>query len=155
VTSCSKCRGDGKTITDHCRRCSGRGEVLVKHSIEVDVPPGINDGATMQVQGEGNIDQKRGRAGDLYLVVHVEEKHGIKREGVNLYSNVAIDYTEAILGTVKKVQTVEGMKDLQIPPGTQPGQKLKLPRLGVPNLKRPSSRGDHFFSVDVRIPKRI
>ncbi|KAK6153879.1 hypothetical protein DH2020_013518 [Rehmannia glutinosa] len=130
VSSCSKCRGDGKIITDRCRRCNGRGQVRAKRHIEVVVPPGIDDGATMQVRGEGNIDKTRGIAGDLYLVLHIQEKQGIWRDGINLYSKVVVDYTEAILGTIKQVDTAEGMKDLRIPPGTQPGDSLRLPHMG-------------------------
>ncbi|KAK6127846.1 hypothetical protein DH2020_038415 [Rehmannia glutinosa] len=155
VSSCSKCRGDGKIITDRCRRCNGRGQVRAKRHIEVVVPPGIDDGATMQVRGEGNIDKTRGIAGDLYLVLHIEEKQGIRRDGTNLYSKVVVDYTEAILGTIKQVDTAEGMKDLRIPPGTQPGDSLRLPHMGVPKINKPSARGDHYFSVDVQIPKYI
>ncbi|KAL3655088.1 hypothetical protein CASFOL_000874 [Castilleja foliolosa] len=217
VTSCSKCGGDGKIITDRCHRCDGRGQVRAKRSIEVVIPPGIDNGATMQVQGEGNVDKisvfkvfslmrlfacfflvvpeyivvnqyhdytfKRskgdmikgiyygvinwdhgamiffwyfmGIAGDLYLVLHIEEKKGIRRDGINLYSKVVVDYTEVILGTVKQVNTAGGMKDLRIPPGTQPGDKLRLPYMGVPNINKPSARGDHYFTVDVQIPKHI
>ncbi|KAL9170039.1 hypothetical protein ABFS82_04G117900 [Erythranthe guttata] len=155
VTSCSKCRGEGKIITDRCRKCNGRGQVRAKRSIEVVVPPGVDDGATMQVRGEGNSDKTRGIAGDLYLVLHIEEKQGIQRDGMNLYSKLVIDYTEAILGTIKKVDSVEGRKDLRIPPGTQPGHKLRLPCMGVPNINKPSERGDHYFTVDVQIPKYI
>ncbi|KAH6803297.1 hypothetical protein C2S51_034743 [Perilla frutescens var. frutescens] len=155
VTSCSKCHGDGKIITDRCRRCNGRGKVKAKRSIEVVVPPGVDEGATMQIRGEGNSDRVRGTAGDLYLVLHIEEKKGIQRDGMNLYSKVHVDYTEAILGVIKKVDTVEGMKDLRIPPGTQPGHKLRLPYMGVPNIRKPSARGDHYFTVDVQIPKHI
>ncbi|GFQ02261.1 chaperone protein dnaj [Phtheirospermum japonicum] len=155
VTSCSKCGGDGKIITDRCLRCDGRTQVRAKRSIEVVIPPGIDDGATMQVRGEGNLDKIRGIAGDLYLVLHIEEKKGIWRDGINLYSKVVVDYTEAILGTVKQVNTAEGMKDLRIPPGTHPGDKLRLPSMGVPNINKPSVRGDHYFTVDVQIPKHI
>ncbi|KAL8474448.1 hypothetical protein ACS0TY_031061 [Phlomoides rotata] len=155
VTSCSKCDGNGKIITDRCRRCKGRGQVQAKRSIEVVVPPGVDDGATMQIRGEGNVDRKRGIAGNLYLVLHIEEKKGIQRDGMNLYSKVVVDYAEAILGVIKKVDTVEGVKDLRIPPGTQPGHKLRLPHMGVPNMKKPSARGDHYFTVVVQIPKHI
>ncbi|KAL2478948.1 Molecular chaperone Hsp40/DnaJ family protein [Forsythia ovata] len=155
VTTCSKCGGDGKIITDRCRRCDGSSQVRAKRSIKVVVPPGIHDGATMQVQGEGSFDKRRGVAGDLYLVLHTEEKIGIQRDGLNLYSKVNVDYTEAILGTVIKVETVEGLKDLEIPPGLQPGDILKLPHMGVPNINKPSVRGDHHFAVNVQIPKSI
>lgn len=155
VTTCSKCGGDGKIITDRCRKCDGAGQVRAKRSVRVVVPPGIHDGATMQVQGEGNFDKRRGMSGDLYLVLHIEEKFGIQRKGLNLYSKVNVDYTEAILGTVIKVDTVEGVRNLEIPPGIQPGDTLKLSRMGVPNINKPSVRGDHHFIVTVQIPKNI
>ncbi|KAL2462346.1 Molecular chaperone Hsp40/DnaJ family protein [Abeliophyllum distichum] len=155
VTTCSKCSGDGKIITDRCRRCDGSGQVRAKRSIKVVVPPGIHDGATMQIQGEGSFDKRRGVAGDLYLVLHTQEKIGIQRDGLNLYSKVNVDYTEAILGTVIKVETVDGLKDLKIPPGIQPGDILKFPHMGVPNINKPSVRGDHHFAVNVQIPKNI
>ncbi|XP_043704006.1 chaperone protein DnaJ-like [Telopea speciosissima] len=155
VTTCSKCGGDGRIITDRCRRCGGQGRIQSERSVKVVIPPGVNNGATMQVQGEGNFDKKRGAAGDLYLFIHVNEKRGIWRDGLNLYSKINIDYTEAILGTVVKVETVEGLKDLQVPRGIQPGDTIKLSRMGVPNMKKPAVRGDHLFIVNIEIPKDI
>ncbi|XP_078429487.1 molecular chaperone Hsp40/DnaJ family protein [Wolffia australiana] len=155
VFTCSKCGGDGKMITEKCRTCNGEGRVRKKKSIEVNVPPGVHDGVTMQVQGEGNSDKERGITGDLYISIHVAEKKGFRREGLNLYSNVAVDYTKAILGTVVKVETVYGYKDLHIPPGTQPAAMLKLSNLGVPNMKKPNVRGDHYFMINIEIPKNI
>ncbi|XP_077241115.1 uncharacterized protein LOC143881746 isoform X2 [Tasmannia lanceolata] len=154
VSTCPKCGGDGKIITDRCRRCSGKGRVQSKQSVKVDIPPGVNDGVTMRIQGGGNFD-KRGIAGDLYIFFHVNEKPGVWRDGINLYSKISINYTEAILGTVIKVETVEGLRDIQIPSGIQPGETIKLPGLGVPNIKKPSVRGDHHFIVSVEIPKNI
>ncbi|GAB2292649.1 hypothetical protein Dimus_026886 [Dionaea muscipula] len=155
VSTCLKCGGDGKIIKEHCKRCHGNGRTQVKRSIKIVIPPGVDDGAALRIQGEGSYDKKRSQVGDLYLVVHVEGKHGIWREGLNLYSKVTVDYTEAILGTVVKVETVEGLKDLHIPPGTQPGDTIKLPAMGIPNNKKHSRRGDHFVIVNLRVPKCI
>ncbi|XP_031265144.1 uncharacterized protein LOC116123523 isoform X2 [Pistacia vera] len=155
VSTCSRCGGDGKIITDRCRVCSGNGKVQSKRSMEVVIPPGVHDGATMQIQGEGSFDKMRRKAGDLFIVLHIDEKQGIQRDGLNLYSKIDVDYTEAILGTVKKVETVEGMKDLQVPSGIQPGDAVKLRHMGVPNFNKPSVRGDHIFIVNVLIPKDI
>nr|XP_027124507.1 uncharacterized protein LOC113741211 [Coffea arabica] len=155
VSTCAKCGGVGKIITDHCRTCGGNGRIQSKRRINIVIPPGIDNGATMQVQGEGNIDNKRGIAGDLFIVLHIEEKHGIQRDGLNLYSKVKVDFTEAILGTVVKVRTVEGIRDLHIPPGIQPGDTIKMRSMGVPHIKKPSVRGDHCFSVNIQIPKDI
>ncbi|XP_020257172.1 uncharacterized protein LOC109833776 [Asparagus officinalis] len=155
VSTCSKCGGNGKTITELCRVCGGGGRVQVKRSVEINIPAGVNEGFTIQIQGEGSFDKKRGSIGDLYLFIHVDEKPGIRRDGLNLYSDVSIDYTEAILGTIVKVETVGGCRDLQIPPGTQPGDSLVFANMGVPNINKPSVRGDHHFVVRVQIPKTI
>ncbi|XP_022766466.1 uncharacterized protein LOC111311340 isoform X3 [Durio zibethinus] len=155
VSTCSSCGGNGKIITDHCRRCSGSCKVKVKRSMRVTIPPGVSNGSIMRIQGEGNSDKKRGLDGDLFIVLHIGEKQGIWRDGLNLYSKINIDYTEAILGTVVKVETVEGIKDLQIPSGIQPGDRVKLSCLGIPDINKPSVRGDHHFIVNVLIPKDI
>ncbi|XP_021759284.1 uncharacterized protein LOC110724190 isoform X2 [Chenopodium quinoa] len=155
VSTCLSCAGDGKVVTDNCTMCGGRGSIRSKRTFDVDIPPGVDDGATMQLRGEGNIDRNRGIRGDLYLVLHIKKKHGIWREGLNLFSRVKISYTEAILGTVVKVETVEGLKELYIPSGIQPGDVVKLQSLGVPKPNERSGRGDHVFIVDIQIPKRI
>lgn len=155
VSTCAKCSGEGKVITDHCRKCGGNGKIRSKRSMKVVFPAGVNDGATMRIQGEGSFNKKRGIAGDLFISLHVNEKQGIWRNGLNLYSKINVDYTQAILGTVLKVETVEGLKDLQIPSGIQPGDAVKLSRLGVPDINKPSVRGDHHFIVNILIPKDI
>ncbi|KAA3477935.1 chaperone protein DnaJ isoform X1 [Gossypium australe] len=97
----------------------------------------------------------RGPPGDLYAYLDVQEVPGIQRDGINLLSTISISYLDAILGSVVKVKTVEGVTDLQIPPGTQPGDVLVLARKGAPKLNKPSIRGDHLFTIKVNIPNRI
>ncbi|KAF5767802.1 putative Heat shock protein DnaJ, cysteine-rich domain superfamily [Helianthus annuus] len=155
VSSCSKCGGDGKIITEHCKYCGGKGEVKSLRRVKVVIPPGVYDEATMRMEGEGNVDKNRNRVGDLYLVLHVNQKQGIRREGLHLYSDIKIDYSQAILGTVIKVETVEGLKDLHVPSGVQPGETIKLSKMGVPDVNKPSVRGHHHFIVNVQIPKYI
>ncbi|XP_076933578.1 uncharacterized protein LOC143599535, partial [Bidens hawaiensis] len=155
VSSCSKCGGDGKIITEHCKYCGGKGEVQSRRTVKVAIPPGVNDEATMRMEGEGNVDKNRNRVGDLYLVIHVIQKKGIRREGLHLYSDIKIDYSQAILGTVIKVETVDGLKDLHVPSGIQPGETLKLSKMGVPDVNKPSIRGHHHFIVNIQIPKYI
>lgn len=155
VSTCSKCGGLGMIITDRCRKCDGSGLVQAKRKMEVVIPPGVSDGDTMKIRGEGNFDKRRRYTGDLFVVLHVDRKQGIWREGLNLYSKINIDFTEAILGSVKKVETVEGFRDLQIPSGIQHGHSVKLSRLGVPDMNKPSIRGDHYFVVNVLIPNDI
>jgi len=89
------------------------------------------------------------------VFLDVKEMPGIERDGVNLHSKININYTEAILGTVVKVETVDGFKDLEVPAGTQPGEELAMRNMGVPKLRNPSARGDHLFIVNVSIPRKL
>ncbi|KAB1218718.1 Chaperone protein DnaJ [Morella rubra] len=155
VSVCPSCGGNGEVISEYCRKCSGEGRIRVKKNIKVKVPPGVSAGSILRVAGEGDAGPRGGPPGDLFVYLDVEERSGIQRDGVNLSSIVSISYLDAILGAVVKVETVEGRTELQIPPGTQPGDVLVLSKKGVPKLNKPSIRGDHLFTVKVTIPKRI
>ncbi|KAI4329354.1 hypothetical protein L6164_021625 [Bauhinia variegata] len=155
VSICPSCGGDGEVISEYCRKCSGEGRIRVKKNIKVKIPPGVNSGSILRVAGEGDAGPRGGPPGDLYVYLDVEEIPGIQRDGINLNSTISINYLDAILGAVVKVKTVEGISELQIPPGTQPGDVLVLARKGAPKLNKPSIRGDHLFTVKVTIPKRI
>ncbi|MED6143583.1 hypothetical protein PIB30_117055 [Stylosanthes scabra] len=155
VSVCPACGGDGEIISEYCRKCSGEGRLRVKKNIKVKVPPGVSSGSILRVTGEGDAGPRGGPPGDLYVYLDVEEIPGIQRDDINLRSTISISYLDAILGSVVKVKTVEGTSELQIPPGTQPGDVLVLARKGVPKLNKPSIRGDHLFTVKVTIPKRI
>ncbi|KAJ3695481.1 hypothetical protein LUZ60_000858 [Juncus effusus] len=155
VSICPTCGGEGEVISEYCRKCSGEGRVRVTKDIKVKIPPGVSKGSTLRVRGEGDAGPKGGPPGDLYVMLDIEELPGIKRDGINLYSTVSINYIEAILGTTIKVKTVDGPTELQIPSGTQPGDVLVLARQGVPKLNKPSIRGDHLFTIKVTIPNRI
>ncbi|KAH9314084.1 hypothetical protein KI387_022711, partial [Taxus chinensis] len=155
VSTCSKCKGEGKVITDPCPRCDGDGRVQSKKTIKLEIPPGVSSGNTIQLPGDGHYGKKGGPAGDLYVFLNIQEMRGIERDGVNLRSKVTINYMEAILGTVLKVETVEGIKTLEIPAGTQPGDVLVMQNMGVPKLEKPSRRGDHLFVVNVAIPRKL
>ncbi|CAO2815237.1 unnamed protein product [Amaranthus hypochondriacus] len=155
VSVCPTCGGNGEVIAEYCRKCAGEGRVRVKKDIKVKVPAGVSKGSILRVAGEGDAAPKGGPPGDLYVYLDVEEIPDIQRDGINLRSSITISYIDAILGTVVKVKTVEGTIDLEVPPGTQPGDVLVLAKKGAPKLNKPSIRGDHLFSVKVTIPKRI
>lgn len=155
VSVCPNCGGEGEVISEYCRKCSGEGRIRVKKNIKVKVPPGVSVGSILRVAGEGDAGPRGGPPGDLYVYLDVEEIPGIQRDGINLSSTVSISYLDAILGALVKVKTVEGITELQIPPGTQPGDVLVLAKKGAPKLNKPSIRGDHLFTVKVTIPNRV
>ncbi|PIA65258.1 hypothetical protein AQUCO_00100618v1 [Aquilegia coerulea] len=155
VSVCPNCGGDGEMISEYCRRCAGEGRVRIKKDIKVKVPPGVSKGSILRVAGEGDAGPKGGPAGDLFVYLDVVDIPEIQRDGINLCSTVSISYIDAILGTVLKVKTVDGITELQIPPGIQPGDVVVLAKKGVPKLNKPALRGDHLFTIKVTIPKRI
>ncbi|GAV75441.1 DnaJ domain-containing protein/DnaJ_CXXCXGXG domain-containing protein/DnaJ_C domain-containing protein [Cephalotus follicularis] len=155
VSVCPNCAGDGEVIAEYCRKCSGEGRMRIKKNIKLKVPPGVSTGSILRVAGEGDDGPRGGPPGDLYVYLEVEEVPGIQRDGINLLSTVSISYLDAIMGAIIEVKTVEGITELQIPPGTQPGEVIVLARKGAPKLNKPSIRGDHLFTIKVTIPNRI
>ncbi|EEF44825.1 chaperone protein DNAj, putative [Ricinus communis] len=154
VSVCPTCGGEGEVISEYCRKCSGEGRIRVRKNIKVKVPPGVSTGSILRVAGEGDAGPRGGPPGDLFVYLDVQEISGIQRDGINLNSTITISYLDAILGAVVKVKTVEGMSDLQILAGTQPGDVLVLAKKGAPKLNKPSIRGDHLFTIKVTIPSR-
>ncbi|KAH7675083.1 Chaperone DnaJ protein [Dioscorea alata] len=155
VSICPTCGGEGEIISEYCRKCAGEGRIRVKKDIKVKIPPGVSKGSTLRVRGEGDAGPRGGPPGDLFVCLEVEEIPDIQRDGINLISTISISYLDAILGSVVKVKTVDGIAELQIPSGTQPGDVLVLAKRGVPKLNKPSIRGDHLFNIKVTIPNRI
>ncbi|RAL41364.1 hypothetical protein DM860_010158 [Cuscuta australis] len=155
VSICPNCGGNGEVISEFCRKCSGKGRVRVKKVIKIKIPPGVSKGSILRVAGEGDAGPRGGPPGDLFVYLEIEEIPEIQRDGMNLISTISVSYLDAILGSLIKVKTVEGTSDIQIPPGTQPGDVLVLARKGAPKLNKPSIRGDHLFIVNVSIPKYI
>ncbi|KMZ67868.1 Chaperone protein dnaJ [Zostera marina] len=155
VSVCSNCGGDGEMISEFCRKCSGEGRIRVRKNIKVNVPPGVSKGSTLRVRGEGDAGLKGGAPGDLYVCLEIIEIPEIQRDGINLYSSVAINYIDAILGSAVQVKAIDGITEVQIPSGTQPGDVVVLAKRGVPRLNKPSIRGDHLFTVKVTIPNRL
>ncbi|KAJ9190012.1 hypothetical protein P3X46_001249 [Hevea brasiliensis] len=155
VSVCPNCGGEGEVISEYCRKCSGEGRIRVRKNIKVKVPPGVGTGSILRVAGEGDAGPRGGPPGDLYAYLDVEEIAGIQRDGINLKSTISISYLDAILGAVVKVNTVEGVSELKIPAGIQPGEVLVLAKKGAPKLNKPSIRGDHLFTINITIPNRI
>jgi molecular chaperone DnaJ len=155
VSVCPTCGGTGQVIEDKCDDCGGSGNKQIKKKLKITIPAGVDSGTRLRVSNEGDAGQRGGPAGDLYVYLFVSNDSEFEREGINILSDIQISYLGAILGCRIEVKTVEGSKELEIPPGTQPGTVLTLEGLGVPRLGNPVSRGDHLITVQVDIPTRI
>ena len=119
--TCPTCNGSGKLIEHPCEQCQGSGRVIEERTLEVEIPAGIHDGQRIRMSGEGHAGTLGGRAGDVYVEVHVRPDERFVREGNDVYSTVDLTFVEAALGTTLRVATLEGDEDLILEPGTQPG----------------------------------
>jgi len=125
-------------------------------TVDVRIPAGVNDGASVRVAGKGGPGSGGGSAGHLYLRVRVRPHRSFERRGRDLYTRVEIPVTTAVLGGQAETVTLEGRSlRLKIPPGTQNGQLLRLKGHGLPEVGRADDRGDLYARIDVRLPRRV
>jgi molecular chaperone DnaJ len=153
--TCPACRGTGQTVDEYCGTCGGQGLNQKTKQIKVTIPPGVEDGNKLRVRSEGDAGPNGGPSGDLYIFLKVKADDKFRREGPEIYSDADISYVDAILGASIKTPVVDGEVTIKVPPGTQPGQVMRLKGNGAPRLGNPDSRGDHYVTVNVDIPKKL
>lgn len=153
--TCPNCRGTGRVVEEYCGTCSGQGLQSKTKQIKVTIPAGVEDGNKLRVRGEGDAGPDGGPSGDLYIFLKVKEDTKFRREGPEVYSDATISYVDAILGASVKVPVVDGEVTIKVPPGTQPGQVMRLKGNGAPRLGSPDQRGDHYVTMTVDIPKDV
>jgi molecular chaperone DnaJ len=151
---CDVCDGDGRVPSEPCHECRGRGRVRRTRELEVDVPAGIADGQRIRMAGSGHAGEPGAAPGDLYVLVRVREDDRFVREGDDLITVLDVPAPMAALGATLEVPTLEGAAEIEVPPGTQPGEVLTLRREGMPSLRRGRS-GDLRVVVNVVIPRRL
>ncbi len=152
--TCGNCGGAGRVIRDPCETCGGRGLVRKEKVLEVKIPAGVDNGARLRIQGEGEAGLQGGPAGDLYVVIYVDEHPFFQRQGNNIYCQIPIGITQAVLGAEITVPTLNGEEKLRIPEGTQSGTVFRLRNKGIVSLGE-RGRGDQFVAVNVVIPTRL
>ena len=148
---CPRCHGTGKNIST-CPTCHGEGTVERTEPLEVRIKPGTRDGQRIRIPGKGNAGARGGPPGDLFVIIRTGEHAIFRREGDDIYLSVPVTVTEAALGAKIEVPTIDGRALLKIPPGTQPGQKLRLRDKGVPSATQDGARGDEIVEITVKIP---
>jgi molecular chaperone DnaJ len=152
--TCPTCGGAGRRIETPCGVCRGSGRVVEERTLSVDIPAGIHDGQRIRLSGEGHAGTLGGRAGDVYVLVHVRPDLRFLREGNDIFSAVDLTITQAALGTVVTVSTLDGETEIELQPGTQPGEIVVLRGKGVPVLQG-FGRGDHRILVNVLVPRHL
>ena len=151
---CPNCRGTGKTIARPCATCRGAGRVARERSLTVKIPAGIASGQRLRLYGEGEHGAAGGPAGDLYVVVHVQEHAFYHREGDDLFCELSMPFHTLAIGGEVKVPTLDGREQLHIPAGTQPGTRFKLRGKGMPSVAG-RGHGDLHVISRVAVPKKL
>ena len=154
VTDCPTCKGRGDTADKPCRDCDGTGRAMKERVLSVKVPPGIHDGQSIRVRGEGEPGPNGAARGDLRCLVRVRPAEFFQRDGDHLICQLPIGFTQAALGAQIDVPTLTGSTPLRIPPGTQHGVLFRLSGKGLPNLQS-NRTGDEIVQVLVEIPKKL
>jgi molecular chaperone DnaJ len=154
VSACPTCEGLGEVVSSPCETCHGEGRRMQSVSYEVRVPAGVDTGSTLRLTGRGAAGARGGAPGDLYVHLRVAPHASLRREGDQLVDEVAITMLQAALGARLGYETLDGVEELAIAPGTQPGEVLRLRGLGVPRLEG-RGRGDLLIALRVEIPSKL
>jgi molecular chaperone DnaJ len=151
---CSNCRGSGKTISKPCQACRGAGRVGRERKITAKIPAGIATGQRLRLYGEGEHGSAGGPAGDLYVVVHVQDHDVFHREEDDLYCDLPVTFPTMALGGTVQVPTMTGDEEVKVPAGTQPGARFKLRGKGMPNVGG-RGQGDLYAIARISVPKKL
>lgn len=152
---CHHCRGRGVIPKVACRKCHGSGVLATERTITILIPPAIESGTRLRIQGEGDPGNGSKPNGDLYVTVHVNDHSQWERRGTDIHSDLDITLAQAILGTTIAVESIDGLVNLRIPEGTQPETLFRMRGHGMKKSATGDDRGDHFVRVHVKIPRDL
>src|SRR5258705_7904847 len=150
---CTECRGSGSIIEHPCQECKGTGVTTRTRTLNVRIPPGVEDGQRIRLAGQGEAGLRGAPSGDLYVTVHVKPDKVFGRDGDDLTVSVPVSFHELALGTTLSVPTLEGKVGVRVPKGTSDGRILRVRGRGVP--KRSGGHGDLLVTVKVAVPPNL
>ncbi len=155
---CEDCDGLGRWRRAPCPRCGGRGVVVELERLRVRIPPGVADGTRLRVRGKGRFvptSASGGReiVGNLLITVTVRPHDYFRRDGLDVHAELPVSFAEAALGGEIEVPTVGGPVRVQLPSGTQGGQRFRLRGKGIQRDGEPT--GDHYYTVWIVVPKGL
>jgi molecular chaperone DnaJ len=154
VSTCPQCRGTGQVITNPCKQCGGSGRVPKQRVVNIKIPAGVHEGQGVRVAEEGEPGRDSGPRGDLYCYVRIKPHEFLERDGSDLIAIVPISFTQASLGASIEVPSLDGMKELKIPSGTQHGSVFRIKGQGLPDI-RTRRTGDELVQIMVEVPTRL
>jgi molecular chaperone DnaJ len=152
--TCPTCAGSGRRIEHPCAECRGSGRVVEERKLPVEIPAGIHNGQRIRLTGMGHAGLAGGRSGDVYVEVRIRPDERFVREGDDIYTTVDLTFTQAALGANLSIPTLDGEEELELAPGTQPGEIVVLHGRGMPILQG-RGRGDQRVLVNVLVPRRL
>ena len=151
TTTCYNCNGSGQQITKKCPTCNGLGVSYGEENLTIDIPAGVQDGMQLSMSGKGNAGEQGGPAGDLIILIEVENHPELEIDGQNVIYNLNINFIDAVLGTSVEVPTIEGKAKFKVPAGTQAGKIFRLNGKGLPAVNA-YGKGDQLILVNVYTP---
>lgn len=151
---CPQCQGFGTVNPRPCGECSGDGRVRTRRTLTIKIPAGVDSGTRIQLSGEGEVGPGGGPPADLYVELTVKPHPVFSRRGDDLHATIAVPMAAAALGTVVELETLDGTETVDIKPGAQPGETIKLPARGVPRL-RGTGRGALMLHLDIQTPTKL
>lgn len=158
-TTCPECSGEGYRPEKPCNVCQGEGRIKGEENIKIWIPAGVDTNQVIKVEGKGEAGKKGGKSGDLYVRVFVKKHPIFERKGDDLYVEVPISFTQAVLGDEVEISTLEGKKILlKVPAGTESGKILRISGKGIPHFSGPRGypgRGNLYVELRVKIPKHL
>jgi molecular chaperone DnaJ len=153
--TCGQCRGSGQVISNPCSSCRGAGRVQKERKLTVKIPAGIATGQRLRLSGEGESGAAGGPAGDLYVVVHVQDHSFFQRDGNDLFCEIPLNFPTLALGGDITIPTLEGHETFKVPDGTQTGTVFRLRGRGMPDVTGRGGRGDLLITVRALTPKKL
>lgn len=153
-TTCPKCSGNGIRFSKECSYCNGKGHLKSKKKIEITIPKGINTGEQLKLSGKGEAGRNGGPNGDIYIEINVK-KHAIyKRDGLDIYVDLPVTFTDLTLGTTKEINTLTGTVNLKIKEGSQPEDILRIKGKGIQSDSW-GRDGDFYVVLKLIIPRKL
>lgn len=152
---CPTCSGRGEVLEQACSGCRGEGRVDKEQTLEIEIPPGVDNGTRIRLSGKGEAGPMGAPAGDLYIFVHIKEHQVFEREGTTLFTRVPVSFTAAALGDTFEIPGLDGETHaIDIPSGIQSGKQLRKRGAGMPVLQG-RGRGDLVVEVMVETPTKL
>lgn len=152
VRACTVCKGSGEIPKEKCAHCAGTGVRRSQTEIEIAIPAGIQNGEMIRMPNQGEA-ITNGKAGDLYIKIHVKPHNTVTRNGFTLESELPIKLTDALLGETYTVATLDEDVKIKIPAGVRHGEKLRIKNKGVPDSD--GRRGDFLVRISIATPTKL